>query len=86
MKNKLFVGNVSWNATEDQLKTFFEQVGEVTEAKIIYDRATNRSKGIAFVTMATDELATQALEELNEKELDGRTIHIDYAKPRKERF
>lgn len=86
MKNKLFVGNVSWDTTEESLKAFFEAVGEVVEAKIIYDRATNRSKGIAFVTMGSDELAAQALEELNEKELDGRQIHVDYAKPPKERF
>jgi RNA recognition motif-containing protein len=80
MNNKLFVGNISWNVDSEQLKEFFAQIGEVVEAKVIYDRQRNRSKGFGFVTFASEELAQQALEELNGKELDGRELRIDLAR------
>jgi RNA recognition motif-containing protein len=85
VKNKLFVGNVSWDTTDESLKTYFETIGAVEEAKIIYDRQTQRSKGIAFVTFVEEADAAKAIEELNNKEFDGRELHIDYAKPREER-
>ena len=85
MKNKLFVGNLSWDTTDESLSEFFSQVGEVEEAKVIVDRFKGRSKGFGFVTMATEELAQQAIEELNEKELDGRAINVSVARPPKER-
>jgi RNA recognition motif-containing protein len=84
MNNKLFVGSLSWDTTEESLKSFFEQVGEVVEAKIIFDRNTNRSKGFGFVTMANPEDAQKAIEELNEKELDGRQIKVAEARPPRE--
>ena len=82
MNNKLFVGSISWDTTEDSLKAFFEQIGEVVEAKIITDRATGRSKGFGFVTMATEEDASKAASELNDQDLDGRAIKVDIARPR----
>jgi RNA recognition motif-containing protein len=85
MQNKLFVGNLSWDTTDASLSEFFSQVGEVVEAKVIVDRFKGRSKGFGFVTMATDELAEKAIEELNEKELDGRAINVSVARPPKER-
>jgi cold-inducible RNA-binding protein len=85
VNNKLFVGNISWNTTEDDLKKFFEQVGEVLEAKIIMDRIKNRSKGMGFVTMATDELAAEAIEKLNGQDLDSRPIRVDKARPPQKR-
>lgn len=84
MQNKLFVGNLSWETTDESLLQFFSQIGEVTEAKVIVDKFKNRSKGFGFVTMATDELATQATEQLNGKELDGRAINVSVARPPKE--
>lgn len=85
MQNKLFVGNLSWETTDESLLAFFSQVGEVEEAKVIVDRFKGRSKGFGFVTMATEELAQKAIEELNEKELDGRAINVSVARPPKER-
>ncbi|NLZ24241.1 RNA-binding protein [Candidatus Dojkabacteria bacterium] len=84
MQNKLFVGNLSWDTTDESLQKFFSEIGEVTEAKVIVDRFKNRSKGFGFVTMATEELATQAMEQLNGKELDGRELNVSIAKPQRE--
>jgi RNA recognition motif-containing protein len=84
MKNKLFVGNISWDATDDSLKELFSQVGTVLEAKIITDKFSGRSKGFGFVTMETEEEAAAAVEQLNGKELDGRAINVDFARPKEE--
>ena len=84
MQNKLFVGNLSWDTTDESLLELFSTVGEVTEAKVIVDKFKNRSKGFGFVTMATEELAQQALEQLNGKDLDGRAINVSIARPPKE--
>lgn len=84
MKNKLFVGNISWDATDDSLKELFASVGTVVEAKIITDKFSGRSKGFGFVTMETEEEATAAVEQLNGKELDGRAINVDLARPKEE--
>lgn len=85
MQNKLFVGNLSWDTNDKSLMDFFAQVGEVVEAKVIVDKFKNRSKGFGFVTMATDELAQQAVDQLNGKSLDGREINVSIARPPKER-
>lgn len=85
MQNKLFVGNLSWDTTDETMRAFFEKLGEVLEAKVIFDRASGRSKGFGFVTMATEELANQAVEELDNQELDGRAIRISIARPKEER-
>lgn len=84
MKNKLFVGGISWDTTEEGLAEFFSQIGKVVEAKIITDRATGRSKGFGFVTMETEEDAQKAIAELNGKELDGRKLTINEARPQRE--
>ncbi len=83
--NKLFVGGLSWDTTEDSLRKFFEKFGKVLEAKVVSDRATGRSKGFGFVTMATAEEAKKAISEANNQELDGRTIKVDKAQPPKPR-
>jgi len=82
---KLFVGNISFQSTEDSLKSFFEQIGPVLSVKIIIDRATGRSKGFAFVEMENDAEADRAIAELNGKELDGRTIVVNEARPMEQR-
>ena len=85
MSNKLFVGGLSWDTKEDGLKDFFSQVGKVEEVKIITDRISGRSKGFGFVTMSTEEEAKKAIEELNGKELDGRTLTVNEAREPRER-
>ncbi len=84
MQNKLFVGNLSWDVTDESLQEVFSEVGEVLEAKVIVDRMRNRSKGFGFVTMATEELAQSAIDQLNGKEIDGRAINVSIAKPPRE--
>ncbi len=85
MATKLFVGSLSWNTTDQQLKEFFETVGTVVSANVIVDRESNRSKGFGFVEMSSDEEAQKAVKELNNKELDGRSIVVNEARPREER-
>lgn len=84
MNSKLFVGNLSWDSTEDSLRTHFGQVGEVVEVKIILDRQ-GRSKGFGFVTMSSAEEAQKAIEELDQAELDGRNLNVNEAKPERPR-
>ena len=79
------MGSLAWATTNESLQAFFEQVGEVVEATVIYDRMTNRSRGFGFVTMASEELAQEAIEKLNGQELDGREIKVDIAEPPKPR-
>lgn len=85
MKNKLFVGGIAWATTEEGLKELFGQVGNVVEVKIIVDRMTGKSRGFGFVTMETEEEAQKAIKEFNGKELDGRTLVVNEAKPQENR-
>ncbi len=85
MATKLFVGSLSWNVTDDQLNEFFSAVGTVASASVITDRDSGRSKGFGFVEMSSDEEAKKAIDELNGKELDGRAITVNEARPREER-
>jgi RNA recognition motif-containing protein len=85
MANKLFIGSLAWTTTDDSLRDFFATVGTVSSANVIVDRDTNRSKGFGFVEMSTDEEAKKAIDELNGKELDGRAIVVNEARPREER-
>lgn len=85
MANKLFVGSLAYSATEEQLNELFSSVGTVESAKIITDRETNRSKGFGFVEMSTDEEAQKAIKELNGKELEGRPIVVNEARPQENR-
>lgn len=80
MGKKLFVGNLSWDVRDEQLKEVFSEVGTVEEAVVIIDRMKNRSKGFGFVTMSTEEEAQAAMEELNGKEVDGRPINVSEAR------
>ena len=83
--NKLFIGSIAWGTTVEGLKEAFGQAGSVEDAVIITDRETGRSRGFGFVTMSTAEEANAAIEMWNDKELDGRTIKVNIAKPREER-
>ena len=83
--NKLFVGNLSFNTTENDLQDTFAAHGTVVEATLITDRMTGRARGFGFVTMSTDEEAAKAVEALNGVSLDGRALTVNVAKPREER-
>ncbi len=85
MASKLYVGSLSYDTTEDSLKSAFEQAGAVQSAVIIIDKMSNRSKGFGFVEMSSDEEAKKAIEMFDGKELDGRTIVVNEARPMKER-
>jgi len=79
MGKKLFVGGLSWGTTDDGLHQAFDRFGEITEAKVITDRETGRSRGFGFVTFAADEFAAAAAAEMNGTMLDGRTIRVNEA-------
>jgi cold-inducible RNA-binding protein len=85
MSNKLFVGNLSFNTTENDLQDAFAAYGTVTEANLMMDRMTNRPRGFAFITMSSDEEAQKAIAGLNGKDLGGRAITVNVARPREER-
>ena len=84
METKLYVGNLSYDTTEDSLRTAFARFGTVVSVDIIKDRDTGRMKGFAFVTMTTAQEAQAAIGGLNEKMLDNRAIKVNIAKPREE--
>jgi RNA recognition motif-containing protein len=79
---KIFVGNLSWKTTEEQLKAFFEVCGQVLSAKIVTDKTTGRSKGFGFVEMAEEEAAANAIRELNGKPLVDRPLRLSLAQER----
>ena len=85
MSSKLFVGNLSFNTTENDLQDAFAAFGTVTEANLMMDRTTNRPRGFGFVTMSSAEEAQKAIDGLNGKELDGRALTVNIARPREER-
>jgi RNA recognition motif-containing protein len=85
MSNRLFVGNLSFNTTENDLNDAFAAHGSVTEANLMMDRTTNRSRGFAFVTMGTPEEAQKAIAAMNGTQMDGRAITVNVARPREER-
>jgi RNA recognition motif-containing protein len=85
MGNRLFVGNLSFNTTEESLMAAFQEFGEVVEARLMTERETGRSRGFAFVEMATQEAATKAIEEMNGAVLDGRPLRVNEAEQRPER-
>jgi cold-inducible RNA-binding protein len=82
---KMYVGNLSWETTENDLQDLFEQHGAVSEVALMMDRTTGRSRGFAFVTMNDATQATAALNALNGKEVQGRTLTVNEARPREER-
>lgn len=85
MNNKLFVGNISFNTTENDLQDAFAAHGTVLEANLMTDRATGRPRGFAFVTMSTDEEAQKAMSAMNGANMDGRNLTVNIARPREER-
>ena len=82
---KLYVGNLTYDTTEDNLVELFSEYGEVLSAQIIIDRDTNRSKGFGFVEMGSDQEAQAAIAALGGKEVDGRQLTVNEAKPREDR-
>jgi len=78
----IYVGNLPWKSSEEDLRAAFEAFGEVTSAKIITDRETGRSRGFGFVEMSDDNAARQAIEALNDKDFDGRPLRVNEARPR----
>jgi cold-inducible RNA-binding protein len=85
MSNKLFVGNLSFNTTENDLQDAFAAHGTVVETNLMMDRVSGRPRGFGFVTMSTADEAQAAISALNGKELDGRALTVNVAKPREER-
>ena len=85
MSNKLFVGNLSFNTTENDLQDAFAAHGTVVAANIMMDRMSGRSRGFAFVTMSTPEEAQKAIEALHGAQLDNRALTVNIARPKEER-
>jgi RNA recognition motif-containing protein len=87
MAKKLYVGNLSYNTTEDGLRNLFSGFGSVTSAKIVFDRETGNSKGFGFIEMSTEEEANAAITGVNGREVDGRQLRVNEAmdKPRRDR-
>lgn len=84
MNNKLFVGNLSFNTTENDLQDAFAAHGTVLEANLMTDRETGRARGFGFVTMSTEEEAQKAMTALNGATMDGRNLTVNIARPREE--
>ncbi len=82
MAKKLFVGGLSWNTTDDGLRRAFESFGEVSDAKVVTDRETGRSRGFGFVTFSDNDAATSAIADMDGSDLDGRTIRVNEAEDR----
>jgi RNA recognition motif-containing protein len=85
MSARLFVGNLSFDTNEQQLRDLFSQSGTVLEAKVVTDRETGRSRGFGFVEMGSDAEAGAAIEQVNGRELDGRTLKVNEAEARPSR-
>jgi RNA recognition motif-containing protein len=85
MTQKVYVGNLSYNTTEDTLRTLFAEYGEIESVNLITDRGTGRPKGFAFVEMATDQAAQAAISALHGTSVDEREIRVDKAKPQADR-
>ena len=84
MSKKVYVGNLPFGVAEKELSEMFSSYGEITEAIVIKDKYSGRSKGFGFVTFANDESATKAISEMNEKEVQGRALKVNEAKPMEE--
>ena len=84
-KQNLFVGSLAYATTDDTLREFFEQIGEVERASVATDRETGRSRGFGFVTFVDEANNQKAIDQLNGKELDGRAITVNEARPREDK-
>ena len=85
MAKKVYVGNLSYGTTDSDLRTMFEEFGSVESAQVIMDRESGRSKGFGFVEMGSDQEAQAAINALNGREVDGRALTVNEAKPREDR-
>jgi cold-inducible RNA-binding protein len=85
MAKRLYIGNLSFEATEQQLRDLFSQVGEISSVDLITDKFTGRGKGFAFVEMASDAASQEAIDKFNGYSLDNRAIVVNEARPREER-
>jgi RNA recognition motif-containing protein len=85
MGNRLYVGNLSYDSTVDSLRTHFSAVGEVTDAHVVMDRESGRSRGFGFVTMGSADQAQKAIAELNGAMMDGRALRVNEAEERQQR-
>jgi RNA recognition motif-containing protein len=85
MAQNLFIGSLAYATTDDGLRAFFEEIGEVASARVITDRETGRSKGFGFVEYTDEANNQKAVDQLNGKELDGRTITVNLARPKEDR-
>ncbi len=85
MNKKLYVGNLPYSATDEQLRSLFSQVGEISDVTIIVDRDTGRSKGFGFVEMVTEEQAEEAVKRFNGYSLNNRPLTVNEARPREQR-
>jgi RNA recognition motif-containing protein len=84
MTKNLYVGNLSYDTTEDSIRTLFAEYGPIESANLITDRYTGRSRGFAFVEMSTEQAAEEAMSGLNGKQVDEREIKVDKAKPKRD--
>ena len=84
MGRRLYVGNLPYKATDEDLTTLFSSAGSVASARVMRDMATGRARGFGFIEMATDEAAQKAIEQFNEYEMDGRKLVVNEAKPKTE--
>ncbi len=82
MSTNIYVGNLSFNTSSDELETLFAEYGEVADAQVITDRETGRSRGFGFVEMGSTEAAESAISALNGTDVDGRQLKVNVAKPR----
>ncbi len=85
MNTRIYVGNLAFHTTEDALQTAFTQFGDISEVKLMLDRESGRSRGFAFVSMATEDGARKAIEQMNGVVLDGRALRVNEAEARPER-
>ncbi|MBC7871776.1 MAG: RNA-binding protein [Chitinophagaceae bacterium] len=85
MTKKLYVGNLSYDSTEDKIRQLFSSAGDIASATIIIDRETGRSKGFGFVEMETEEGAQEAIKQFNGYQLEGRALTVNEARPREDR-
>lgn len=84
MSKKLYVGNLDYTVTSDDLRAYFQEAGSIVDAVVISDKYTNRSKGFGFVEFEKDEDAQKAIQMFNEKEFKGRKLVVNEARPRQE--
>jgi RNA recognition motif-containing protein len=84
-QNRLFVGNLSYQTTENDLQDYFSQAGAVTSVNLMMDKVTGKSRGFAFIEFATPEEASKAVEQFHNQEFQGRTLTVNVARPREER-